>query len=104
MCFLKTSFGFNVTEYEDFIIKISNDTAFLEQFAKNFKELIEIENNYLNYTPFRNDKYTFECDKDSDPTVAVSVHKLRPQDIKAVGALGDSLTAAYVANFFALKL
>ena len=39
----------------------------------------------------------FPCDPkllSPSPSVPTSVHKLRPSDIKVVGAIGDSLTAA----------
>lgn len=89
---------FNATEYEAFLIRMSKDRVFFEQFEKNIQKALEIEPNYFAYTPFKSNSYKFECEKDSDPTIPTSVHKLRPQDIKVVGALGDSLTAALGAD------
>lgn len=94
VCILKAALALNATEYEEAILELSEDPEFLTQFALNLRDNFEIEPNYLNYTPFNKPDYKFECEKDSDPTVATSVHRLRPQDIKVVGALGDSLTAA----------
>jgi phospholipase B1 len=45
----------------------------------------------------------FPCtDIAPSPTVPTSVHKLRPADIKYIGAIGDSLTAASGANALTL--
>lgn len=97
MCIMlvHTSSAFNATEYEEFILEMSEDPLFIAEFAKFLKETLEIDPNFLNYSPFgNNSNYQFQCEKDSDPTVPTSVNRLRPQDIKVVGAIGDSLTAA----------
>ncbi|XP_041485636.1 phospholipase B1, membrane-associated-like [Lytechinus variegatus] len=40
----------------------------------------------------------FNCPSSVSPTIPKSVHLLRPGDIKVIGAVGDSLTAAYAAG------
>ena len=92
---IKTVCSFNVTEYEQIIIHMSTHDEFKSEFEKLIEKNLQIEPNYLNFSPFlSNVDYTFDCTKDSDPTVPTSVHRLRPQDVKVVAALGDSLTAA----------
>ena len=44
----------------------------------------------------------FSCNVQTSPSTPTSVHQLRPSDIKAVGALGDSLTAALEADALTL--
>jgi len=44
----------------------------------------------------------FDCPIPSNPKPATSVHRLRPSDIGIVGALGDSLTAAFGAKAYTL--
>ncbi|XP_030643313.1 phospholipase B1, membrane-associated [Chanos chanos] len=57
--------------------------------------------------PITNWGSDFSCvDTAPSPSVPTSVHKLRPGDIKVVGSLGDSLTAAFGAkaeNLFELQ-
>lgn len=91
---IKTVCSFNVTEYEQAIIHMSNDPELNAVFTKLIEKNIEIEPNYFSFSPFLSNGYKFECEKDSDPTIPTSVHRLRPQDVKVMGALGDSLTAA----------
>lgn len=93
ICLSKLAFGVNMNKYEELVSKIMPENPFfVQQFEENLKKLIEIEPNYFNYTPFKSNE--FDCQKESDPTLPTSVHRLRPQDVKVVGALGDSLTAA----------
>jgi len=40
----------------------------------------------------------FNCPVQTSPSVPTSVHQLRPSDIKVVGAIGDSMTAAFGAE------
>lgn len=94
VCILHSASAFNRTEYEEAILELAENPFFIAEFAKFMKDQLEIEPNYLNYTPFDNIEYNFPCEKESDSTVPKSVNRLRPQDIKIVGALGDSLTAA----------
>lgn len=94
VCVWHTSLAFNATEYEEFILAMAEDPLFIAEFAKFMQDNLAIEPNYHSYTPFPNGTFKFPCEKDSDPTVPTSVNRLRPQDIKVVGALGDSLTAA----------
>ena len=59
----------------------------------------EIEPHYFQYTPFKSGRMSpFQCVVDTVIEPATSVHRLRPSDIKVIGALGDSLTAALGSN------
>lgn len=59
----------------------------------------EIEPHYFHYTPFKSSRMSpFKCVVDAVIEPATSVHRLRPSDIKVVGAIGDSLTAALGSN------
>jgi hypothetical protein len=86
--------AYNVDEYGNVIMKMLGNDKLEEDFQNNIDYLLQIEPNYYNYTL----KAPFSCQAQPSPSVPTSVHKLRPSDIKVVGALGDSLTAALGAN------
>jgi phospholipase B1, membrane-associated len=64
----------------------------LGSYEAHVMNLLKIDPNYFNYQS----KYKFECKttENNRDQVPESVHRLKPSDIKVVGALGDSLTAA----------
>ena len=90
--------GFDLKEYQQLINEISKNETYIKDFEANINYLLELEPNYFDYTPF-NEKYRFECNTSGFPNqTARNVHELKPSDIKVIGALGDSLTAALGAN------
>lgn len=85
-------------QIEDVVDKIetlAGDATSSNDFISSIANLVSIEPDYYNYTPFK-DNYKFECETNLnlDSTETTSVHKLRPSDIKVIAALGDSITAA----------
>nr|XP_054758728.1 phospholipase B1, membrane-associated-like [Lytechinus pictus] len=73
----------------DFLLKIQNG---FENSSISLKDELFVAQNI--------DKVgsNFDCPASVSPTVPESVHLLRPGDIGIIGALGDSLTAAYGAG------
>ncbi|XP_783886.3 phospholipase B1, membrane-associated [Strongylocentrotus purpuratus] len=73
----------------DYLLKIQKE---FEKYSINSTEELLVSRNV--------DKVgsNFDCPASVSPTVPKSVHLLRPGDIKVVGAIGDSLTAAYAAG------
>jgi len=92
---LTSNQAFNSNDYGDAIKKIllSGDKRYEQDFQDHISKCLAIDPNYYNYKL----NVTFNC-KIESAEPATSVHKLRPQDIKVVGALGDSLTAALGAK------
>ncbi|CAF0768007.1 unnamed protein product [Rotaria sordida] len=79
--------------YTSYIEELSQDEKFLEEYAAwSFKLFSQPD--YLYGKPHE----VFPCPIIKDPTVPTSVHKLRPSDIKCIGAIGDSLTAGLGAH------
>jgi len=66
----------------------------LSVFQDHIKKVLAIDPSYYKY----NSNVSFQNCKIENAELATSVHKLRPQDIKVIGALGDSLTAALGAK------
>lgn len=95
-CVLQTALSLDsMDNYVELVTKIlPGNPFFVQKFDQYVRELKTVEPNYFNYNPFDTVLKAFTCDKESDSNVPTSVHRLRPQDIKVVGALGDSLTAA----------
>ena len=90
---LQQSSALNATEYIAYIDELSQDEKFVEEYAKwSFKLFSQPD--YLYGAKNRK----FPCPAAKDTTVPTSVHRLRPSDIKCVGAMGDSLTAALGAH------
>jgi hypothetical protein len=83
---------FNIIQadlFDDFL----RDPKYAQNLNERIKYLLELEPNYFNYTLSK----TFDCNETtSNTTTPDSVHKLRPTDIKLIGAIGDSLTAGWV--------
>lgn len=87
-------YGLNIDEYAENVAELTQDSAFIKAFELNLKKLIQLEPNYFNFTPFSLNEYKFDCDVSGDFQEATSVHRLRPQDVRVMAALGDSITAA----------
>lgn len=94
LCLSSTVFGLDMVKYGEFLTQIAPiNKFFVQQFDEYVSKILKVDPNYFNYNHLKlGDEFT--CEKDSDPTIPTSVHRLRPQDVKVVGALGDSLTAA----------
>lgn len=88
----------NLDEFERIINIISKIPEFEADFQENIKTALEIEPNYFDYNPFESKDFTFNCNFNSSSEKPLSVHRLRPSDIKVVAALGDSLTASLGSN------
>ena len=98
---LKTSVQtYTIEDYQKYILAVSNNVAYNDDFQNNVQKLLKQEPNYFNYTPFKKPGYTFDCDTSEfvSAQVPTSVHKLRPGDINVVAAMGDSITAAAGGN------
>lgn len=92
LCLIHTSTSFNVKLFKKVVKKMSKDLYFQKDFIDNVINILEREPYYYDWTPFSNN-YTFDCDYSQSYPPATSVHRLRPNDIRVVAALGDSLTA-----------
>jgi hypothetical protein len=88
--------GYDLDNYKRVLTQLSRDPAYRADFKNHVEYLLGQEPDYFEYTPFKQTNFTFDCDVDSmtSPSVPSSVHELRPGDIKVVGAMGDSITAA----------
>ena len=75
---------------ENVINILSESNHFKSTFKANINNLIRQDSAYLNFTHHK----LFNCDVHyNDNRTEVTVHSLRPSDIKLIGAFGDSLTA-----------
>ncbi len=92
--------SFSLDKYRDVMTELAKDPMYRADFKRNVELLLSIEPNYFEYTPLDQANFTFDCKVDSmtSATVPTSVHQLRPGDIKVVGAMGDSITAALGAG------
>ena len=73
----------------DTVKLLLNDLQFQQQFQDHINTFLELDPNYFNFTS--NSK--FDCNVNQGAP-ATSVHNLRPNDVKVIAALGDSLTAS----------
>jgi len=96
MCF-NAAIAFDLKEYEQVIITMSKNATYEAEFEKSIQNLLQIEPNYFDYNPFNDHLKPFDCPALATAP-ATSVHNLTPKDIKYVGAIGDSLTAALGSN------
>jgi len=90
--------GYNLTDYGILMNSLSHNRL-NKEFLVNFKRLKDLEPNYFQYNPFQSKRISpFQCTVDlgsgGGGGATTSVHRLRPSDIKVVGAMGDSLTAS----------
>ncbi|CAF2407049.1 unnamed protein product [Rotaria sp. Silwood2] len=91
--FTGKSCALDVDNYKNYIEELSQDEKFLEEYAAwSFKLFSQPD--YLYGSPREN----FPCPITKDSNVPTSVHRLRPSDVKCVGAIGDSLTAGLGAQ------
>ena len=91
VCLVALTRAYDIEEYKALIESLDQNATVQADFERYLAKLLELEPNYYDYTPFDSD---FECKLEPSPQVPTSVHKLRPADIKVLGALGDSLTAS----------
>jgi hypothetical protein len=90
--------GYDLNEYKQLIGQLAKNETFIKDYEANINYLLELEPNYFDYTPF-NENYKFECNTTGvSSQSARNVHELKPSDVKVIGALGDSLTAALGAS------
>lgn len=89
--------AFDIEGYERFIKHVPHSTRI--EFLAHLKSLLEADENYFAYKPTGEE---FKCNPDylTDKLLneVVTVNNLKPSDIKVVGAVGDSLTAALGAR------
>jgi hypothetical protein len=97
--FLTKGLALDAENYIAFIEDLSHDEKFLEEYAKWSSQLFS-QSGYL-----YGDSHTkFPCsvdksdDDDEDDSIPTSVHSLRPNDIKCIGAMGDSFTTGLGAH------
>ena len=87
------NYAFKTNEYLNAIKELTNDIRYEKDFNQHIADCLTIDPFYFSYKS----NLTFDCDVQAG-TPATSVHNLRPNDIKMVAALGDSLTAALGAK------
>jgi hypothetical protein len=93
-CLVSLSNAFAYKEYEEFIKNVSKNSSMLFEYQKHVNGLLKKLPDYFDYCPFKHGTKSFDCPViPSSPSEVLSVHKLRPSDIKVVGAMGDSITA-----------
>jgi phospholipase B1 len=94
--------AFDIDTYKNVVLELSSNPLYRQDFKSHLDYLLKLEPDYFEYTPFNRAglNFTFDCKVDSmrSTTVPSSVHALRPGDVKVVGAMGDSITAALGAN------
>jgi phospholipase B1 len=91
--------AFDIDQYEKLIFKAVEDPYLHREFEKLLKDIQTMEPNYFDYNPFDHGTKAFDCQIiPPSQTEVVSVHQLRPSDIKVVGALGDSISAGLGIN------
>ncbi len=90
----QSSSGFDVGSYVKKVLLMSNDPIYQKDFDEHLKYVLSLDKNYFDYES----NLKFDCDTSSslqeNNDDAITVHSLRPSDIKVVAAIGDSLTAA----------
>ena len=92
-CLFHANFALNITEYSAYIEELMHDEKFLDEYAKWSFQLFS-QPDYL----YGDLNKTFPCPITKDTTTPKTVHELRPSDVKCIGAMGDSLTAALGAH------
>ena len=85
--------AFTRDEYFNAIKTLTNDARYEQAFNEHIKDILAIDSQYFSFKS----NLTFSCDVNAG-SPATSVHNLRPNDVKMVAALGDSLTAALGAK------
>ena len=91
--FLRPTVSLDADDYVAYVEELSRDEKFMEEYSKWSLELFS-QPDYL----YGGKHNSFPCARPNDTNVPTSVHTLRPSDIKCVGAMGDSLTAALGAH------
>ena len=78
--------------YTEFVQMVMKNPELRADFEANVQYAYSLDANYINYTP----QTPFNCDTGfmKNMPEATNVHEVKPSDVKVVGALGDSLTAA----------
>ena len=99
-CFLLTNsvLGFDLKNYKDGVLKMALNDTIVKEFEKHINRIIELEPSYFKYNPFDAHLKAFNCPIIPPSDNVKSVHELKISNVKAVGALGDSLTAALGAD------
>ena len=100
MLLVRLGASFDLDAYRILLSKLEKDTVFRADFEKSIQHLLSIEPDYFDYTPFKSRNLTFDCDTEllKSQETPSSVHQLRPNDVKVIAAMGDSVTAALGAN------
>ena len=92
-CLFHANFALKLENYTAYIEELMHDEKFLDEYAKWSFQLFS-QPDYL----YGDLNKTFPCPANKGTTTPTTVHELRPSDIKCVGAMGDSLTAALGAH------
>lgn len=89
----------DISQYEDSVKKMSANKRFQDDFERQLNYVLSLDENYLNYKP----EVKFNCDVSNlTSETPVSVHRLKPSDVKVIAALGDSITAGVGAEAFTI--
>lgn len=95
-CLINTAHGkLDMLGYSRYVEELSQNETIVQDFENNINELLKQDPNYFDYMP---KDFTFDCEIVSDNLTSRTVHQLRPQDVRIVAAMGDSLTAALGSN------
>lgn len=93
---LNGNLAFNADNYINYIEDLSHDEKFLEEYTKWSSKLFS-QSDYI----YGNSHTKFPCSinkSNNTNDIPVSVHQLRPSDIKCVAAIGDSFTTGLGAR------
>jgi len=103
--FLVATLGSCLAVNDDDMTRINyrlKSKSYARNFDANLNELLKQDPDYFNFRPFTHTNENksssfFTCDTNYSPSadIPTSVHQLRPKDIKVIGAIGDSITAAF---------
>jgi hypothetical protein len=91
---IDVNLAFDAKNYTDYIEGLTRNEKFLEEYTKWSLELFS-KPDYL----YGESHKQFPCPTEKmNTSIPTSVHTLRPNDIKCIGAMGDSLTAGLGAH------
>lgn len=97
ICSISTSITYDAANYIAYIEELSHDEKFIDEYQKWSLELFS-HSDYLYGKSYTYLSCPIEDTHENINITPTSVHKLRPQDIKCVGAMGDSFTTGLGAH------
>ena len=95
-CSWSPAAGFSTDEYVRLIFKLSMNATIQADFESHVENMLDTDANY--YHTLRDNKFPCDVNGTVSNSTPSTVHTLRPGDIRVVGAVGDSLTAALGAR------